>query len=171
MTCNFFRVICGRDSKALDWPGVPDATSKRFDESLSRAERYQRYMSVVDGFGNMKVEQCYVDKSLKDIEKKLTENRYHVNRNRNGEKQAFFRKYNTTAWQELPSEEKAMHAARACQACMPSCLLHVLDFTKNPTPTPTPTPPRICLETSINKPWKVLEFKAFLISLVQNQIW
>ena len=115
--------------------------------------------------------KCYVDKSLKDIKKKLTENRYHVNRNRNGEKQAFFRKYNTTAWQELPSEEKAMHAARACQACMPSCLLHILDFTKNPTPTPTPTSPRICLETSINKPGKVLEFKAFLISLVQNQIW
>ena len=115
--------------------------------TLSRAERYQRYKSVVDGFGNMKVEQCYVDKSLKDIEKKLTENRYHVNHNRNGENKPF--SGNTIQRPGRSSLQKRGPCTQHVRVKRVCIVVYYMYYTSPRIPPPPPR--KKCLEPSINK--------------------
>ena len=115
--CNFFRVIAGRDTKSLNWPILPNGTT-RFDQNLPLLLRFERYVSVVSPFKDMIVGKDYFKKKVKSIEKSLTQNKSYANFNRNGEKKNFLLRHNSEAWGELPDYLKLGHSASNCTMCM-----------------------------------------------------
>ena len=100
--CNFFRVIAGRDTKSLNWPILPNGTT-RFDQNLPLLLRFERSVSVVSPFKDMIVGKDYFKKKVKSIEKSLTQNKSYANFNRNVETKKFLLQHNSrgvggTSW-------------------------------------------------------------------------
>ena len=108
--CNFFRVVAGRATKAVQWPSNmsnEETASQKHFSAISTTARHKRYQDFFEGYPLMLVDYHYFEKKLRNLEKWLckTSNKISV------------KDFTTVAWLNLENNVRQSHSARDCHAC------------------------------------------------------